>query len=248
MALSDLELLRYQRQLVIPQVGLEGQRKLKQAHVLIVGIGGLGSISASYLAAAGVGRITIVDSDRVELGNLNRQLLHWTDDVGRWKTDSASVKLKLLNPHCRITSIHERITIHNIELFLSDCCIMLDATDNIITRYVLNEVSLRRKIPFVCGGVSEFSGMLTTFIPGETPCFECVFPKTTVKSKPNGVLGPAPGVVAAMQTMEAIKWILNVGEIMRGKILKFSLFSMIFKEVMIERNPHCQRCGNKEEA
>lgn len=248
MALSDLELLRYQRQLIIPQVGEEGQLKLKKAHVFVVGVGGLGSISASYLAAAGIGRITIVDSDRVELGNLNRQLLHWTEDIGKWKTDSASFKLEHINPHCRITGIHERITLQNIEDRLSDCSIMVDATDNIETRRVLNEVSLKTRIPFIYGGAKEFNGMLTTFIPGETPCFECVFPRISPEGKPVGVFGPVPGVVAALQTMEALKLILGVGELMQGKLLHFSLFNMKFREIALEKNPQCRMCGKTEEA
>jgi len=243
MILSGLELLRYERQLIIPHVGEEGQKKLKNANVLIAGIGGLGSISASYLVAAGIGHITIVDGDKVELGNLNRQILHWTGDVDKWKADSAFFKLREINPYCQITSLHEKIEDDNIMDLLGDCSIIVDATDNIQTRQVLNTASLKKRIPFIYGGVKEFNGMITTFVPGDTPCFECVFPAMVPGEKISGVFGPVPGVVASLQTIEVLKMLLGIGELMKGKLLHFSLSDMKIKVISIEKNPNCVACG-----
>ncbi len=245
--LSEEELIRYQRQLIIPDIGEEGQEKLKKSHVIIAGVGGLGSISASYLVAAGVGHITLVDGDRVEPTNLNRQILHWTSDVDKWKVESAFLKLSEMNPYCRITAVHERINIHNIMDILGNCSFIIDATDNFQTRQVLNTASLRKKIPFIYGGVNKFSGMITTFVPGETPCFECVFPTMTPSEKSVGILGPVPGVIASMQAMEVLKLILGIGETLKGKLLQISLFNMKFREISIDRNPDCSMCGKKEE-
>jgi len=240
---AEEELIRYQRQLIIPDIGEEGQKKLKKSHVIIAGVGGLGSISASYLVAAGVGHITLVDGDRVELTNLNRQILHWTGDVDKWKVDSASLKLREMNPYCRITTVPERITIHNVMDIFGNCSFIVDATDNFQTRQVLNMASLKKKIPFVYGGVNQFSGMITTFIPGETPCFECVFSKMAPSEKSAGILGPVPGVIASMQAMEVLKLILGVGEPLKGKMLHFSLLNMKFRVISIEKNPDCSMCG-----
>lgn len=244
--LSDSEILRYQRQVMIPYVGQEGQKKLKNAKVFIAGIGGLGSISASYLVAAGIGHITIVDSDKVELGNLNRQIIHWTSDINKWKTDSAFFKLREINPYCHITSIHERIKVDNIMNLLGDCSIIVDATDNIEARHILNMASLRKRIPFIYGGVREFNGMITTFVPGETPCFECVFPMIP-QEKILGIFGPVAGVVASLQTIEVLKIILGIGGLLKGKLLYFNLLNLRFRKISIEKNSDCEACGKLAE-
>jgi molybdopterin-synthase adenylyltransferase len=246
--LSDLELLRYQRQVMLPYVGEEGQKKIKNAKVFIAGIGGLGSISASYLVAAGIGHITFVDGDKVELGNLNRQIIHWTSDINKWKADSALVKLKDINPHCHITSIQERIKNDNIMDLLGDCSIIVDATDNIQVRHVLNMASLGKRIPFIYGGVREFGGMITTFVPGETPCFECVFPSMIPQEKIFGIFGPVAGVAASLQTIEVLKIILGIGELMKGKLLHFNLLNMKFRKISIEKNSDCMACGKISES
>ena len=248
MFLSDSELLRYQRQLIIPHVGEEGQRKLKNVKVFIAGIGGLGSISASYLAAAGIGHITIVDSDKVELGNLNRQIIHWTADINKWKADSAFFKLREINPYCHITSIHERIKVDNIMNLLGDCSIIVDATDNMQTRQVLNMASLKQRIPFIYGGVKEFNGMITTFVPGETPCFDCIFPTIIQQEEIFGIFGPVAGVVASLQTIEVLKIILGIGELMKGKLLYFNFLNLRFRKVSIEKNSDCEACGKISES
>ncbi len=174
-SLSSEEAIRYNRQLILPEIGPQGQIKLKQARVLIAGVGGLGSVSAYYMAAAGIGSIRIADGDCVEAGNLNRQILHGTGDIGKPKTLSALEKLQNLNPHCNIEPIQEIISDETILDMVAGCTVILDGTDNLKTRKILNRASILKGIPFIYGGVDGFIGMATTFIPGRTPCLECFF-------------------------------------------------------------------------
>ena len=171
-ALSAEELIRYQRQLIIPQIGDGGQKKLKGAKVFLSGLGGLGSISAYYLAAAGIGHLKIVDRDDVETQNLNRQIIHWTNDVGRPKVESAMEKLRHLIPGVHIESVQEELREQNALDLVGDCSLIIDATDNFETRKILNRASVDKNIPFICGGVDCFNGMVTIFIPGKSPCLE----------------------------------------------------------------------------
>jgi molybdopterin/thiamine biosynthesis adenylyltransferase len=241
--LSDNELLRYARQIIIPAVGEEGQEKIKRAKVFIAGLGGLGSISSYYLAAAGIGSLKIADRDNVDVANLNRQIIHWTQDIGSPKTSSAETKLRSLNPHIHIEAVQQEIREENIIDIVGDCSIIVDATDNMETRNALNVASVKMKIPFIYGGVDGFNGMVTTFIPGETPCFHCIFPYETKKGEVIGVIGPAPCVVAALQTMEALKIILGIKGLLTGRLLYFSGAEMSFREIRIERNPDCEICS-----
>ncbi len=240
--LSRDELNRYARQIIMPSIGEEGQEKIKRAKVFIAGLGGLGSISSYYLAAAGVGCLKIADRDSVDVSNLNRQILHATQDVDTPKTSSAEAKLRSLNPYVRIEAIQQEINAENITDIVSDCSIIVDATDNMETRKALNTASVKMKIPFIYGGVDGFSGMATTFIPGETPCFQCIFPYETKKRVAPGVIGPAPGVVASLQAMEALKLILGMKGLLAGRLLYFSGVEMTFREIRIERNPDCEIC------
>lgn len=240
--LSSDEMLRYARQIIMPSIGEEGQEKIKRAKVFIAGLGGLGSISSYYLAAAGVGCLKIVDRDSVDVSNLNRQILHATQDVDTPKTSSAEAKLRSLNPYVRIEAIQQEINAENITDIVSDCSIIVDATDNMETRKALNIASVKMKIPFIYGGVDGFNGMATTFIPGETPCFQCIFPYETKKRGAPGVIGPAPGVVASLQAMEALKLILGMKGLLAGRLLYFSGVEMTFREIRIERNPDCEIC------
>lgn len=241
--LSKDELLRYARQIIIPAVGEEGQEKIKRAKVFIAGIGGLGSISSYYLAAAGIGSLKIADRDNVDTANLNRQIIHWTQDIGSPKTSSAEMKLRSLNPHTHIEAIQQEISAENVIDIVGDCSIIVDATDNIETRNALNIASVKMKIPFIYGGVDGFNGMVTTFIPGETPCFRCIFPYETKKGEIIGVIGPAPCVVAALQAMEALKIILGMKGLLAGRLLYFSGVEMSFREIRIEKNPDCEICS-----
>jgi molybdopterin-synthase adenylyltransferase len=240
------ELQRYARQIMIPEVGESGQQKLRDAKVFVAGVGGLGSISSYYLTAAGIGNLTIVDRDKVELSNLNRQIIHWTDDVGEWKTRSGARKLGSLNPKCSINAIQAEIAADNIQELIGNCSIIVDAMDNMKTRRVLNAASVRNGIPYVYGGVHQLDGMATVFIPGKTPCLECVFPYNEAESKsaPPGILGPVPGVIACIQSIETIKLILGMNELLTGRLLCFCGYDMTFREFKINRNPECPVCGN----
>ncbi len=240
--LSSEELTRYNRQIIIPEIGEQGQKKLRQAKVFIAGLGGLGSVSAYYMAAAGVGTLKIADMDHVILGNLNRQILYGVNDISRPKTEAALEKLRELNPLCHILSVQDEICDENVMDMVADCEIILDATDNPETRKVLNRASVSKKIPFVYGGVNGFSGMVTTFVPGETPCFECLFPQKSVKKKDIPALGPAVGIVASVQSLEVIKIILGTDILLKNKLLYIEGLDMTFKEIRVKRNPNCKVC------
>jgi molybdopterin/thiamine biosynthesis adenylyltransferase len=246
MDFTQEELLRYNRQLIIPDIGEAGQKKLRQAKVFVAGIGGLGSISTYYLTAAGIGHLKIVDKDTVDYGNLNRQIIHWTGDIGAPKTESGSRKLKNLNPHCFIEAIQTEITEQNCQELVGDCALIVDAMDNMKARRALNAVSVKNRIPYIYGGVHQLDGLATTFIPGKTPCLECVFPEDRAESAqtPPGILGPVPGVISCIQTIEAIKIIVGIEGLLIGRLLCFCGYDMTFREFKISKNPACPVCGN----
>jgi adenylyltransferase/sulfurtransferase len=239
---SDQRVRRYQRQTSLPEVGREGQLKLREAKVFVAGLGGLGSVCTTYLVAAGVGHVRIVDKDVVELENLNRQILHWTEDIGKSKIDSASDKLGRLNPDCRIETLKEEVRAENAGDLISDSSVILDATDNLETRKVLNRISVEKGVPFVFGGVEGFDGMISTFVPGRSPCLECLFPGPPPPKRTPGILGPLPGLVASIQSLEALKVILGVDGLLQGRLLYVRGASMTFKEILVDRNPDCVVC------
>jgi adenylyltransferase/sulfurtransferase len=245
MDLSGEEKLRYNRQLIIPEIGEEGQKKIKQAKVFIAGIGGLGSISSYYLAAAGIGHLKIVDRDKVDLSNLNRQIIHWTEDIGELKSESGLRKLKRLNPNSAIEAIHAEISEENCADLIGDCSVVVDAMDNMKTRRILNASAVRKGIPYIYGGVHQLDGMASTFIPGQTPCLECVFPSLGSQSDgpPPGILGPVPGLIACIQAIETIKLIAGLGGLLTGRLLFFSGYDMTFREFKIPRDPSCSVCS-----
>ncbi|MBN1570496.1 MAG: HesA/MoeB/ThiF family protein [Acidobacteria bacterium] len=244
MELTKEELLRYNRQIMIPEIGEEGQRKLKNAKVFVAGVGGLGSISSYYLTAAGIGHLTIVDKDKVDYSNLNRQIIHWTSDVGNWKTESGIRKLQNLNPHCSIRAIQAEIREDNCRELIGDCSIIVDAMDNMKTRRILNAASVKNGIPYIYGGVHQLDGLASVFVPGETPCLECVFPRHAAESDtaPPGILGPVPGVIACIQAIEAVKLILGINGLLTGRLLCFCGLDMTFREFKISQNPECPVC------
>ena len=247
MELSQEELLRYNRQIMIPDIGEEGQKKLKKAKVFVAGIGGLGSISSYYLTAAGIGNLKIVDKDKVDFSNLNRQIIHWTQDIGAWKTDSGVRKLNSLNPNCSIEAVRAEITGQNCTGLIGDCAIIVDAMDNMKTRRILNAASVRMGIPYIYGGVHQLDGLASTFIPGKTPCLECVFPDGREESSqtPPGILGAVPGVIACIQAIEAIKIIVGLEGLLTGRLLCFCGTDMSFREFKIKRDPECPVCAKK---
>ena len=230
---------------MLPEIGEDGQQKLGRARVLIVGLGGLGSISSSYLAAAGVGHLRIVDRDTVELGNLNRQLLHSTDDLGRPKVESASEKLLRLNPSCHVQTEIVNIADETVSGLAEGCGLILDATDNLPTRHVLNRISLEKGIPFIYGGINGWNGMAATFIPGKTGCFACLFPpeRAGTSEKEFPALGPTAGVIASIQSMEALRILLGLPPQLAGKLFTFRGLEMRFRITPIERSPECPQCG-----
>jgi adenylyltransferase/sulfurtransferase len=235
---------RYRRQMVIPEVGEAGQSKLRDARVCLVGLGGLGSVSAMYLAAAGVGRLCAVDRDRVELGNLNRQVIHWTKDLGEAKAESARRKLGALNPEVHLEILRADVTDATISELASGCSVIVDATDNLQTRKAINRFSVQEGIPFVVGGVNGFHGMVTTVIPGISACLECIFPGRAPGGEEEiGVLGPLPGIVASIQALETIKLICGAGRSLAGRLLLIDGLEMSFREVRTEPDPNCKVCG-----
>ena len=239
--LSQQELSRYDRQMMIDGFGLEGQQKLKKAKVFIAGAGGLGSPISIYLAVAGVGHIRIIDRDVVDLSNLNRQILHWHQDVGRAKADSAGAKLRGLNPDIKVEAIREEITAANVAQLIEGFDVVVDAMDNFPTRYLLNATAINRKLPFFHGGIYGMSGNATTIIPGKTPCLRCIFPEPPPSEK-FPVIGVAPAVIGCIQATEVIKYIVGIGNLLTNRLLMFDGANMEFTEVRIKRKPACEDC------
>ena len=241
--LTEEDLIRYDRQIMYPAFGEEGQRKLKQSHVLIAGVGGLGSPVAIYLACAGVGKLTVVDSDAVELSNLNRQILHWEADIGQQKVISATRKLKKLNSTVELNSRAVKITAENFSGLLQGVDLVMDCMDNMATRFMLNEGCFKAGIPLIHGGIYGMMGEITTIIPGRTPCFECIFPPDVEGKTPFPVFGFTPALIASLQVMEAIKLLAGFGELLTGKMLYVRGEEMIFMTVDLRKNKACRVCG-----
>jgi adenylyltransferase/sulfurtransferase len=236
------ELERYDRQIMIQEFGQEGQEKLKRAKVFIAGAGGLGSAVATYLTAAGVGVIRVVDHDRVELSNLNRQVLHWDEDIGRGKAVSATEKLRKLNPEVEIETIQEMITEANISRLVAGFDLIVDAMDNLPTRYLLNKVALERNIPFFHGAVYGFEGRAMTIIPGKTACLRCVY-RGAIREEKFPVIGVTPAVIGCIQATEVIKYIIGIGQLLTNRLLIYDGLNMKFTEFKLKRDPNCEHCG-----
>jgi len=242
-ALTPKELERYSRQILIPGLGKGGQLKLKRAHVLVAGLGGLGSPSCIYLISAGVGHLTIIDDQRVDRSNLNRQILHWEMDVGRSKAGSAIEKLVAMNPNVRVDSMQKRITPKNVDGLIKGADVVVDGMDNYPTRYLLNAACVRRKIPFVHGAVEGLMGQMMTVVPGKGPCLKCFVPREPPKKPVFPVLGATPGVIGCLQAMETIKLITGIGKPLVGRLLIFNGADMTFDEMKVKCDPHCSVCG-----
>jgi molybdopterin/thiamine biosynthesis adenylyltransferase len=233
---------RYDRQIMIDGFGEEGQKRLRESCVFIAGAGGLGSPAAIYLAAAGVGRIRIVDHDKVDLSNLNRQILHWEQDIGRVKVESAKDKLHLMNQDVRIEGVEETIDKENVFDLISDCDLIVDALDNFPTRYLLNRAALEKGIPFFHGGVYGFEGRVMTVIPGKSACFRCLYKKGPPKFK-FPVIGVTPAVIGSIQATEVIKYLTGIGELLTDRLLVYDGLSMTFMEMKLKKDPECEDCG-----
>lgn len=247
--LSAAEFQRYSRHLILPHVGEAGQRRLKDARVLVVGAGGLGSPAALYLAAAGVGHIGLVDADLVDVSNLQRQVLHGSSTVGRPKLDSAAERIRDLNPHVTVEKFPERLTAANALRILGGFEVVLDGSDNFPTRYLVNDAAFLAGIPDVYGAIFQFEGQASVFAAPGGPCYRCLYaepppPGMVPGCAEAGVLGALPGVVGSLQAMEAIKLLLGIGEPLVGRLLLFDALRMQFRELTLQRDPACPLCGD----
>jgi adenylyltransferase/sulfurtransferase len=248
MTLSDDELERYSRQLVLPEWSGAAQERLKQASVIVIGAGALGSPVALYLAAAGVGRLGVADSDAVELSNLHRQPLHFTPDVGLGKAVNAAVKLSALNPEVQVDPYPVRLEAANAEPIVMGADVVVDCSDSFETRYLVNDACCAQRVPLVEAGVLGFSGLVMSIVPGETACYRCAFPvEPPAGSVPScreaGVLGAMAGVVGSIQALEALKLLTGVGEPLTNAILQVDGADMAFTRVGTERRPDCPACA-----
>jgi len=246
--LSHEEILRYSRHLLLPEVGVEGQRALKGARVLTIGAGGLGSPIALYLAAAGVGTLGIVEFDVVDLTNLQRQVLHGTSQVGRPKLDSAAARLGDLNPHVRVERHPVQLSSANALEILGAYDIVIDGSDNFPTRYLVNDAAVLLGKPLVYGSIFRFEGQVSVFDASRGPCYRCLYsepppPGLVPSCAEGGVLGVLPGIVGSLQALEAIKLILGVGEPLVGRLLLFDALRLRFRELQLRKDPDCPLCG-----
>jgi len=247
--LSPAQLDRYSRHILLPEVGEKGQEKLLKGRVLLLGAGGLGAPAALYLAAAGVGKIGIVDADTVDASNLQRQIIHATSRLGMPKVDSAEKAINDLNPDVKVVKFQERVNSSNVDRIFGDGwdCIV-DGCDNFPTRYLVNDASLFNKIPVVHGSIFRFDGQVTTFMPFAGPCYRCLYPEPppahlAPSCAEAGVLGILPGVVGVIQATEAIKLILGAGDVLNGRLLTYDSLKMTFRTLKLRRDKNCPTCG-----
>jgi len=250
--MDDEQLLRYSRHILLPQIGLEGQQKLLAARVLIVGMGGLGSPLAMYLAASGVGHLAIADFDRVELSNLQRQIVHRSDDIGRAKVDSARATLLGLNPLIEVTPLQDRMTPEILREQIALANVVADASDNFATRFALNAACVQARKPLVSGAAIRMEGQITVFRADRTdsPCYRCLYHEqgeTAENCSRLGVLAPLLGVIGSMQAAEVIKVLLNVGTTLQGRVLLLDALNMEWRMLKLHKDPACPVCGDSAE-
>lgn len=247
--MDDQQLLRYSRHILLNEIGIEGQSTLLASHVLIIGAGGLGSPAAFYLAAAGVGTITIVDNDQVDLTNLQRQILHTEERVGMNKVDSAQITLRQLNPHTRINALCERADENRLKQLITAADVVLDCSDNFATRHAINAACVALKKPLVSGAAINFDGQISVFDSREitSPCYACVFPQELefeeVACSTMGVFAPLVGIIGTTQAAEALKILMQVGKTLTGKLLMLDAKNMEWQSIKIQKNAHCCICS-----
>ena len=244
------QILRYSRHLIMPEVGIEGQQKLKDAGVLLIGAGGLGSPLGLYLAAAGIGRLGIVDFDKVDFTNLQRQIIHRTEDVGRLKVESAKERIAGINPDVEVKTFNTRLSRENIMELIKPYDVVIDGTDNFPTRYLVNDACVFTKKPNIYGSIFRFDGQATVFYPFKGPCYRCLYPEPpppgmVPSCAEGGVLGVLPGIIGIIQATEAVKLIIGQGQPLIGRLLLYNALKMEFREVNIKRNPQCPVCGER---
>jgi molybdopterin/thiamine biosynthesis adenylyltransferase len=246
--MDDKQLLRYSRQIMLPQVDVAGQESLLASRALIIGAGGLGSPAAMYLAAAGVGHLVIADPDTVDLSNLQRQLLHTGEDLGRAKSDSARNTLNAINPDVQVTPVGERLAGEALLEQVQQADVVLDCSDNFVTRFDVNAACVRHRTPLVSGAAVRMEGQLSVFLPGSTdsPCYACLYRQGEDEDQTcseNGVLSPVVGVIGSMQALEAIKILLSLGESLCGRLVLFDGFTHEWRTLNLKRDPECPVCG-----
>lgn len=251
MAFTNEQLERYSRHIILKEIGIKGQKKLQDSKVLIIGAGGLGAPAAMYLAAAGVGTIGIADADKVDLSNLQRQVIHATSDLGKLKVQSAQETMSDINPDITIKTYHEFVSSQNIMNLIEGYDFVLDGTDNFPAKFLINDACVMSRKPFSHAGIIRFKGQLMTIIPGESPCYRCVFkeppPKDAVPTcRQAGVIGAMAGVIGCLQALEAIKFITGTGKLLTGSLLTFDALEMNFHKVKLPpRNHKCPVCGDE---
>lgn len=241
--LSKSELERYNRQIIMPEWGEEGQKKLKSSRVIITGVGGLGCSSSLYLAVAGIGELIIIDNEKFELSNLNRQILGWTKDIGRPKVNAVTEKLKEINPEISIKPKFVTITKENIGELIDKSNVVIDALDNWHTRFLVNEACVHKKIPYIHAGVYGFIGQITTIIPGKTPCLQCIMPDMPAEISKPPIVGVTPALLATLQVMETIKLIVGIGKTLEKKILIINGENFNFTTIDLKRAKNCPVCS-----
>lgn len=250
MSFNENQIERYSRHIILKEVGGKGQQKILDAKVLIIGAGGLGSPSAYYLAAAGVGKIGIVDSDKADLSNLQRQILHFTKDVGRLKTESAKEKLTAINPDIEVATYNTRINAQNVLDIMGDYDAVINGSDNFPTRYLINDACVLTRTPLFEGAVIQFSGQVMTILPYESACYRCLYeeappPGLIPSCQEAGVMGVVPGVIGIIQATEVLKWIMGKGKLLANKLLIYNALETEFSELKVVRNPKCPVCGDQ---
>lgn len=248
MKLTDEQISRYSRHILLKEVGGKGQKKLLAGKVLIIGAGGLGAPIALYLAAAGVGTIGIADADDVDLSNLQRQVIHFTPDIGKPKVISAKEKMLAINPDLTVNTYQEWVSAANIGAMVEQYDFVIDGTDNFAAKFLINDACVLAGKPYSHGGILQFDGQTMTVTPGSSPCYRCIFPEPPPKDaiptcSQAGVIGVLPGVLGTLQATEAIKYLLGAGDLLTGRLLTYSALRMRFREVPFKKNENCPICG-----
>ncbi len=246
---TEEELERYSRHIILKDIGVEGQARIREARVLIIGAGGLGSPAALYLAAAGVGVIGIADADRVELSNLQRQVIHFTPDLDRPKVESAADKMRAINPDIQVKTYHEFVRAANIEPMVAAYDFIIDGTDNFATKFLINDACVLRGKPFSHGGILRFSGQTMTILPGRSACYRCIFPAPPPPGlvptcSQAGILGAVAGILGTIQATECLKFITKTGGLLTNALLTFDAKTMIFRTIALRHNRKCAVCGD----